>query len=302
MITIHEYPSLFAHVNAGAGSDRIIKALAVLSGGEMCGEIRNVEYVEAKRVISTAIEGAWGKLITDKYRYNCQDNQALNDLFYDINLYGISDVLPTQRKIAKSTATGEAVDAMNAFIEEVTPLVSLVASLKDKVIKGRKLNENKKPENPNKVVKTCPCCFRGIAVVGQLMAHHGYERPGNGWQTTSCPGIRFEPLEWSPNGLMWMIDKLKERLASLNEEYNSRNLKQRLTSMNIHRKPIEVTSDMPEWTKEFARYVYLLETQQRHISNELDTFKSKLEHWEPELQQITELGIEQDSDKDDYSI
>lgn len=44
---------------------------------------------------------------------------------------------------------------------------------------------------------TCQICARRIEMVGGLVAHHGYTRPGAGYQTDSCPGARELPYELS---------------------------------------------------------------------------------------------------------
>ena len=69
---------------------------------------------------------------------------------------------------------------VRSFAAEALPLAEAVVSLKDKVVKGRAPSTGPaKPVNPNKIVKTCPCCFRQIAVTDGTMAHHGYQRPGH---------------------------------------------------------------------------------------------------------------------------
>jgi hypothetical protein len=42
---------------------------------------------------------------------------------------------------------------------------------------------------------TCQICAREIQAKTGVIAHHGYQRPGNGWQTSSCYGARHKPYE-----------------------------------------------------------------------------------------------------------
>ena len=42
---------------------------------------------------------------------------------------------------------------------------------------------------------TCQICAREIKANTGVIAHHGYRRPGGGWQTASCAGARFLPYE-----------------------------------------------------------------------------------------------------------
>lgn len=44
---------------------------------------------------------------------------------------------------------------------------------------------------------TCQICGRPILAKTGKIAHHGYKRPGNGWQTQSCMGAKHLPYEQS---------------------------------------------------------------------------------------------------------
>lgn len=44
-------------------------------------------------------------------------------------------------------------------------------------------------------VRSCQICGRAILANTGVIAHHGYTRPGEGWQTASCMGARFRPYE-----------------------------------------------------------------------------------------------------------
>jgi len=41
----------------------------------------------------------------------------------------------------------------------------------------------------------CQICGRAILANTGVIAHHGYKRPGDGWQTSSCFGARYRPYE-----------------------------------------------------------------------------------------------------------
>lgn len=47
----------------------------------------------------------------------------------------------------------------------------------------------------DKSAMTCQCCGRRIFAETGRIAHHGYQRPGTGWQTASCMGARELPFE-----------------------------------------------------------------------------------------------------------
>lgn len=42
---------------------------------------------------------------------------------------------------------------------------------------------------------TCQICQRPTFCKSGVIAHHGYQRPGYGYQTSSCPGARYAALE-----------------------------------------------------------------------------------------------------------
>lgn len=51
---------------------------------------------------------------------------------------------------------------------------------------------------PTATPTTCQICGRPIKIgKGGLISHHGYKRPGYGWQTSSCRGARELPYEIS---------------------------------------------------------------------------------------------------------
>jgi hypothetical protein len=59
----------------------------------------------------------------------------------------------------------------------------------------------------------CQCCGRAILANLGTIAHHGYERPGHGWQTGSCMGAKRLPFEVDRKALGEMIGFLRDRLA-----------------------------------------------------------------------------------------
>jgi len=56
----------------------------------------------------------------------------------------------------------------------------------------------------------CQICGREIKANTGVIAHHGYERPGDGWQTSSCLGARYKPYEESRDRIPFVIERFKE--------------------------------------------------------------------------------------------
>lgn len=55
---------------------------------------------------------------------------------------------------------------------------------------------------------TCQICGRSILANTGLISHHGYKRPGGGWQTKSCAGARHLPYEQSCDLIPVIVGKI----------------------------------------------------------------------------------------------
>ena len=58
----------------------------------------------------------------------------------------------------------------------------------------------------------CQCCGRAIHAAAGTIAHHGYQRPGHGWQTQSCFGAKRLPWEVDRGAVADLIEHLKRIL------------------------------------------------------------------------------------------
>lgn len=72
---------------------------------------------------------------------------------------------------------------------------------------------NMTDEKPKEPIWTCQICGRPIKAKNGIIAHHGYKRPGDGWQTASCAGAREKPYEISCNVLPPTIASIKAHIA-----------------------------------------------------------------------------------------
>lgn len=92
---------------------------------------------------------------------------------------------------------------------------------------------------------TCQICGRVIKAKNGIIAHHGYKRPGGGWQTASCAGARFLPYEVSCDRLPPTIEFIKRHIAMVEVKLNDfiDNPPKTLTVMKgycFNKKPLEV--------------------------------------------------------------
>lgn len=58
---------------------------------------------------------------------------------------------------------------------------------------------------------TCQICGRTIKVNQRGgISHHGYKRPGPGWQTASCRGANYLPYEQSRNRIPGVVSEVQD--------------------------------------------------------------------------------------------
>jgi len=64
----------------------------------------------------------------------------------------------------------------------------------------------------------CQVCGRQIESQKGVIAHHGYKRPGDGWQTASCLGARYLPYQESCNRLIEVAQIVREYIVRQQQE------------------------------------------------------------------------------------
>lgn len=276
----------------------VVAALRSIATGIEAHAIRKVAFDQAKRTLSSTVCDAWSRYVGERFFHDGQyrsQSEEVNKLESSLAIDGLHSVVSGHRKLINTRASGPAVDAMRALIAELLPLAQAVAVLKQQVVKGRAPNTgHSKPVNPNKVMKTCPVCFRSIAVVRGTMAHHGYERPGLGWQTASCPGIRFPPLEVSTEGLQWLIGAVSARETELTAAYSQRGSLDRLVVIRA-RSSVTILKTSPDWAREFELYVSGLEAEIVSLQRQLAGLQRRLREWQPELPEQPRDSVSQTS-------
>lgn len=94
------------------------------------------------------------------------------------------------------------------------PLHALLQAAKPLVIKKGEAGHPALPKTPEQIAReasqmTCQCCGGLFLANTGSMAHHGYRRPGEGWQTMSCIGAKSVPFEVGRGRLGEHIEDLK---------------------------------------------------------------------------------------------
>lgn len=213
-----QFPILETHAPR---PERLREALNLLREKIGVGAMRKAEHEEIRMILGRSIEKAWENSVSSPYfhvgKYAGQSEEA-NRLHRECNHTSLHDMISTRRKLQKSSCDDPPVRAMRALADEVYPLAEVMAEMRGNLIAGRAAPVGASapavPDATNQIRGTCSCCFRSIAVLDTgKMAHHGYQRPGLGVQTSSCAGIRFEPLESSVEGLEWLIGHTRDQIG-----------------------------------------------------------------------------------------
>jgi hypothetical protein len=80
-----------------------------------------------------------------------------------------------------------------------------------------------------------------------VIAHHGYTRPGEGWQTASCEGTHHSPLEVTNALLVATIASCEARVEETRRQ---------IANVRADSAPVVVTIQAHWNEKRFAPYVY----------------------------------------------
>lgn len=112
--------------------------------------------------------------------------------------------------------------AMFAAYPEAVSIANQAAALRFEIKAAPVVKKKTKTEAAREVraadAMTCQCCGRDILAETGVIAHHGYQRPGDGWQTASCFGARKLPFENDHKVLDQLIAGLKNGVESLNSQ------------------------------------------------------------------------------------
>jgi hypothetical protein len=265
--------------------DRIRAAIDLFRDGLAAGGIRNVDYQDAKSRLGRALDQAWERHVSASFfhagRWETQP-EPVRALSHACNPSSLHDLLAVAKRLAASDATGPAVDAMRALTAEVLPLAEAARQLKGLVVKGR-VPVPPRPVNPDQIRGTCSCCFRDTAIIETgRMAHHGYERPGDGVQSPSCAGVRFPPLEVSTEGLEWLVWSTSEKLGADRERLERRDEMNSIT-YQAHDKgrlvPKTITRGEEGWDRVLRAWTRMMEHAIQSGERRLDHLEGELETW-----------------------
>ena len=267
--------------------DKFDSALLTLRTAMEEGSIRKADLDGVKSILNTACESTWEKHYVKAYLDQSREERDSathateeEDLYYKnkgfVNMDGII------KKYSKLAGKSKLIAVAIQIASEYAPFKGIIDQLKSNVTKGRAPSLNVKPVNPNQVRGTCGWCLRDISVdITGLMSHHGFTRPGTGYQTQSCAGVNFKNLEVSLDGLNARIEATEKEKQNL--ELRLKQLPKAI-SLNIRktgsRDIIAIGKDDPNWEKALQTNKVNLESEIKAISNELNDLHKVLLKWQ----------------------
>lgn len=261
---------------------KTIDAIKVIEEANATGSIRNVVYNDIKDTLNRACYRADKKLNPDYNYEECSyDLRAFIDNVGYID--SLHSIIALRKKVEKMKERAPLVVYYDRFSSDLLDLALMMKDLKSKVVKGR--DPDKKPAppaNPNKIVKTCGCCLRHIAIgKDKTMVHHGFERPGDGYQTDSCAGISFKYLEISDDGPRHMVKTISEMIEKENQNLENFKAAKTFSFLNYNKKWTTIN----EGDHGFDSYKEnMISRQTYHIKaleRDLETFKKIVKEWKP---------------------
>jgi|694.fasta_scaffold00052_156 hypothetical protein len=267
--------------------DKFDAALITLKAAMEQGSIRKTDLDNIKSVFNNSCEATWEKHYQYAYLNQPRDVRDAaphakeeEDIYYKAKNFRNMDGII--KKYSKFANTSQLIGYAIRIASEYASLKDIMDHLATNIVKGKAPSLNIKPINPNQVRGTCGWCLRDIAIdKSGLMSHHGFTRPGVGYQTQSCAGVNYKNLEVSRDGLKARIKVTEQEKSNL--ESRSKDLPKVIT-LNVRktgsRDIITIGKEDPNWSKAYHSTEVNLESEIRSITKELEQLNQTLIKWE----------------------
>lgn len=274
-------------------------ALEVLQAGLAAGQIWNADLTEIKFLLNNAHDDAFGACINQPFTAGRGWSPEAATLDALGSHYGLRSCIAVSKKLKRGVdrsiggASDEFYAALVRFYAAALPIAVAVERAKPLAVKGRKPNPEaqarRAAEESKKTIRTCGCCFRGIAIhPNGRIVDHGYRLPHGWFKTSSCPGAGLRPLEVSPEGLDHMIDLLTNVIAWDTKALRrakagkAEKLTRRRTSWQRGGDKFEtITPDHADWEKTLRAHIEELESSLRGARRDLANFQKRRAEWAP---------------------
>lgn len=187
-------------------------AVATLEDGVAAGLVRNQDFTKAKQVINWSVEVA-AKAFLESGPGNSGTERGWWSHAYDADaLIASFEVHNLPSFLRRARQHGGLVEYVDFIERALLPLHALLQAAKPLIVK--RVTGPGAPKTPAQIEReaatmTCQCCGNRYLANSGLIAHHGYRRPGGGWQTPSCSGAQYAPFEVERYELGKLIHRLK---------------------------------------------------------------------------------------------
>jgi hypothetical protein len=233
---------------------RLDKAIVAIAGYEDEKLITKSELEAVKYDVNQAFEKSWRTLVSEVFTYNGKlEKLSLAEYALETKVAwpAAHTVAGYLKRVAgaKPDTHGALRDVMLRWLEEAAPIGTRVMALKALI--GRRAPKATKTsiarDERAALAMTCQCCARDILAERGEIAHHGYQRPGSGYQTASCEGALTDPFEVSRAALGTMLSRMRDyvvhrkthlikierEMGDLNWTYTDRTLRSRTSDGEV---------------------------------------------------------------------
>lgn len=278
-----QFPTILRSLESDVRIQRFSSAIEQINESIEIGSIRNARFKEISHNLSSMMYDGWNPFNRNGAgpEIKILDSEVeVLDLYYSLSFSGTHAAAQAAKKIAKTKAEHPFVDHARKYSNELAPLVEAMSTLKAQIVMGRAPSTGPaKPVNPNKVIKTCACCRRGIAVERGAIHNHGYKVPyGYGFQTAGCFGAGYPPLETSTQGLVKQIEALNKHKDTTNKLIADPS---KIEVVYIRRgtTPIKYVPGDEGWDKALQRHIQNLTREVKGAEHAIETQSKFLAEW-----------------------
>jgi hypothetical protein len=123
---------------------------------------------------------------------------------------------------------------------------------------------------------TCQICAREIKAKFGMIAHHGYTRPYDNFQTQSCMGARNLPYEKSREIIPKAIESIKFYISG-NNQIIEKAKRGEIAVPSLRKEFLEPTDAMYNIRR--GEYIARLEFQNKRALHELERLQKRYDDW-----------------------
>lgn len=260
---------------------RLNRSIDILIHSEKEKQIRNTDYQQVKKDLGYVVEAAFDNGLP---KVDCDDIPEYMEEIYWKSVCSTNDLLNASKKLEKMKEGFDHpyVIAYKTIVDELKPICEKVKEAKNWVVKGRVVKEKSTSEIIKEQDKrTCPCCFGRFSLHNGKMVHHGFQRPGGGYQTESCFGFGYEPFERSNLGTLKIVEYLENILKE--KELILPRMKEDKVILLLNektRKFFEVKLGDENFEKENNRRILEVERDIKVLKKDITFYNEKLKNWQ----------------------